>query len=465
MTTLAIPAVTGQSRTARLIGIGALLGLAYTLSPLTVLSLGALTAAAIAAGRGLSSAERRWYWSILSISVAIRLIPIALLFYTANPAHPFASFLGDEELYKFRTIWLRNIGQHIPMSPADVIYSFDAVGHTRYIYVLAFVQALFGDAPYALHVFSMTMYLSGVLGLYRVVRRSYGGVVAMGGLIALLCLPSLALWSISVLKEPMNVLMLAIELIAAVTIVRAPRWSQKAIALVVVIGAASVMESLREGSALIAAFGTSVGIVLSFALSKGRRLAVVMMVAPLVIIAIASAPPVQDRLLSNLRRAAFYHSGHVLTFGYSYQLLSPRYYADRIMVLNHLPAQDAARFAAKGVWSYFVQPLPWEMRSKTMLAYLPEQMAWYFAVLLLPFGIYAGLKRDVVLTAMLASHAAGAILVIALSSGNIGTLIRHRALALPYLLWLSATGAHEIVRRIAAPRVIPDQRSGSDGDR
>src|SRR5689334_2617630 len=313
----------------RLIGAGALLGLAYTLSPLTVLSLGALIAAAIVAGRGLSSAERRWYWSILSISVAIRLIAIALLFYTADRAHPFASFLGDEELYKFRTIWLRNIGQHIPMSPADVIYSFDAVGHTRYIYVLAFVQALVGDAPYGLHVFSMAMYLSGALALYRIVRRSFGSAVAMGGLMALLFLPSLMLWSISVLKEPMNVLMLAIELIAAVAIVRAPRWPHKLIALAVVCGAAAVMESLREESALIAAFGTTVGIVMSYALSKGRRLAVVMMVAPLLIVAVAGVRPIQDRVLTNMRRAAFYHAGHVLTFGYSYRLLNPRYYGDR----------------------------------------------------------------------------------------------------------------------------------------
>ena len=137
-----MPAAFGQSRAAIVIAAGVLLGLAYTLSPLSILALSALMWAMVAASRGLSEAEQRWFWSIMSISVAIRLLAIAWLFYTADPAHPFASFFGDEELYKFRTMWLRNIGEGLPMSPADVIYSFDAVGHTSYIYVLAYVQAL-----------------------------------------------------------------------------------------------------------------------------------------------------------------------------------------------------------------------------------------------------------------------------------------------------------------------------------
>jgi hypothetical protein len=112
------------------------------------------------------------------------------------------------------------------------------------------------------------------------------------------------------------------------------------------------------------------------------------------------------------------------------------------------------------------------MRSRTMLAYLPEQLAWYALALLLPFGVYAGLRRDVVVTSVLVAHAAAVILIVAVSSGNIGTLIRHRALALPYLIWLSALGAHECVRLLAAGRVVHDprpvggpvdQRSGENG--
>jgi len=34
---------------------------------------------------------------------------------------------------------------------------------------------------------------------------------------------------------------------------------------------------------------------------------------------------------------------------------------------------------------------------------------------------------------------------VAVTSGNVGTLIRHRGLAVPYLLWLSVLGACQLV--------------------
>jgi hypothetical protein len=451
---------------------GVVLGVIYTLSPLAVLSLGALTWASRAAARGLSDAETRWFWCLITAAVALRLAAIASLVLAADSSQPFASFFGDEVLYKFRTVWLRNLGQGIPMSPADVIYSFDAVGDTSYINVLAFIQALVGDAPYGLHVMNMMLYLCGILGLYRLARASYGGVAAMGGLSLLLFLPSLGLWSISVLKEPMSVFMLAAELICAVAIVRAPRWWQKAAALLAVAAGGAAMESLRTGGALTAAVGTAGGLLLAYVLSRGRRLVVAMVLAPLAIGVLATVPPVQDRVMANLRTAASYHAGHVMTPGYSYQLVHPRYYFNREH-LSTLSPGDAGRYVGKAVAAYFAQPLPWEMKSRTMLAYLPEQIVWYVLALMLPFGIYAGLKRDIVLTSVLAAHAAAAILIVAVGSGNVGTLIRHRALALPCIVWLSAVGAHDCARRLVESRAVRNRRqvtadrskgSGENGD-
>jgi hypothetical protein len=408
--------------------------------------------------RDLSPSESRWFWSIMAFSIAIRLIAVALLFYTADPSRPFASFFGDEEFYKFRTMWLRNIGLGLPMSPADVIYSYDEVGHTSYVFVLAYLQALAGNAPYGLHVMNMVLCCCGVLALYRLARGAYGRAVAMGGLILLLFMPSLALWSISILKEPMNVLIIAVEIVAAVMIIRAPHWWQRALAVVVVVGSGAFMESLRTGGVLTAIFGTVVGGLLVFLLSKGRRMIVAMMVAPVVIAVMASVPAVQQRVLANVRYAAVYHAGHVLTPGYSYQLVPPRYYFNRNKLMD-MPPSDASRFVVKALWAYVAQPLPRERWSWSLLAYVPEQITWWVLVALVPFGFYAGLKRDVVVTCMLAAHAAAAMGIVALSSGNIGTLIRHRSLALLYLVWLSAVGAHELLRR-----VVREQRS-LDGDR
>ena len=51
---------------------------------------------------------------------------------------------------------------------------------------------------------------------------------------------------------------------------------------------------------------------------------------------------------------------------------------------------------------------------------------------------------------MLVAHAAVAIVIVALTSGNVGTLVRHRSLVLLYLIWLSVMGAHECIRLMLA---------------
>jgi hypothetical protein len=85
--------------------------------------------------------------------------------------------------------------------------------------------------------------------------------------------------------------------------------------------------------------------------------------------------------------------------------------------------------------------------------------------MMLPFGVLAGMRRDLVLTSMLVAHAAIAMILVALTSGNIGTLIRHRSLAFPYLVWLSALGAHECVRWFVDRNHVGVERSRVDGDR
>ena len=442
---IAVPG--GHTRTAAIAAAGITLGFAYTLSPLTVLALGVVAAASYAASRGLSGTERRWFWCVMSAAVLFRLIALAALFLTADPSHPFASFFGDEELYKFRTVWVRNIGQGIPISPADVIYSFDAVGNTGYMDVLAFVQVLVGDAPYGLHLLNMTLCLCGVLAMYRLARSAFGAAVSMAGLIALLYLPSVFIWSISVLKEPMNVFMLTGQLLCAVAIVRAPWWWQKVLAAAGVMLFALAMESLRAGGVLTAIVGTLGGITLTFLLARGRRWMTALVLVPAAVVVLSLTPAVQDRVMATIRQAAFYHAGHVLTPGFSYQLVDSQYYSERVQLRNNMPPPDAARFVASALWNYIVQPLPWRAESWALQAYLPEQLLWCAMVLMLPFGVLAGLRRDVVVTSMLLCHAAAAGMLVALSGGNLGTLIRHRSLALPYLIWLSALGAQDCVRR------------------
>ena len=94
-------------------------------------------------------------------------------------------------------------------------------------------------------------------------------------------------------------------------------------------------------------------------------------------------------------------------------------------------------------------PRPSQIESRSALAYLPEQALWYAMLLLMPFGVVAGMRRAPVVTCLLLAHGLTAAGMVALTGGNIGTLIRHRGLTLPYFTWLAALGACT-VRLLAA---------------
>jgi len=94
---------------------------------------------------------------------------------------------------------------------------------------------------------------------------------------------------------------------------------------------------------------------------------------------------------------------------------------------------------------YLTVPWPWEAQSASALVYTPEQIVWYALVLLAPFGLVLAMRRDALVASLLVGHATVAALTVAMSSGNVGTLVRHRGLALPYFTWLSAVAFCDLV--------------------
>jgi len=59
-------------------------------------------------------------------------------------------------------------------------------------------------------------------------------------------------------------------------------------------------------------------------------------------------------------------------------------------------------------------------------------------VALVPFGFFVSLRRNATLTCVLLSAAATAVVAVALTSGNIGTLVRHRDMIVPFVIALAA---------------------------
>ncbi len=357
------------------IGAGAALGVAYSLSPATLISLAIVVAVSVWAAKDLTSGERRVFVSMIAVAIAARLLLVAGLFLSSDGRMPFETFFGDELLFKNKSLWIRNVGLGLSMSPADEIYAYEEVGMSSYLFALAIVQALLGKMPYGIHVINSACYLAGALVLFRFVRPAFGGVAALAGLAVMLFTPSLFMWSISALKEPSYVLAAAIELACAVQMARSPSLRNKLFWLLGVTAGVVALESLRRGGSMVALAGIVGGLSLGYALPRPKVLLAAVVLLPAIAIGLLRVPPIQERALNAVRSWAIYHAGHVGSPGYSYRILDGRYYIDSRRIYG-MPGDEAVAYVLRSYVSYVTEPVPWRIESRTTLAYVPEQMFW-----------------------------------------------------------------------------------------
>jgi hypothetical protein len=434
---------------------GVLVGIVYVLSPLTVWF--GLAAALIvwAAGRGLEPRERRRVQALLVLAIVARVATVLGLFLLTDHSRvPFGSFFGDEEYFIRRSMWLRNVGLGIPIHRADLIYAFDDYSETSQLYVFAFIQTLVGFAPYGLHLVGIALYLGAALLLFRLVRPTFGAAPALLGLALMLVLPSLFAWSISALKEPLFFALTGLALASSVSVVRTQGWRSRATWLLVAVAAAMALQTVRRAGFGLEFASILGGLALAWLVVRPRAFVAAALAAVAAATLALSRPTVQVPAATALVEAARFHRGHIWTPGHSYHLIDDRLYGE-LAEIRSMTLPEAGRYVVRALVGYVTVPLPNQIYSTAALAFLPEQIAWYVLVVLVPFGLVLSMRRDPLVTSLLLMHALVAAVPVALTSGNIGTLIRHRGFALPYLIWIGAVGVCELVARAGAraPRV------------
>jgi hypothetical protein len=225
-----------------------------------------------------------------------------------------------------------------------------------------------------------------------------------------------------------------------VQIVRGRNWLVRGVALVAVIAVGLMLQGLREGGLALAVAGVAGGFTLAFLATRPRLMMASALVVPILVVLAFTRPGVQERAWTVMHQAAEKHWGHINTPGQTYRLMESPFYVDR-RAITDMTAADAGRYVVRATWAYLTVPLPWQIESRSGLAFLPEQMIWLLMLVLAPIGVAAAFKRDALITSLLITHGCTSALIVALSGGNVGTLVRHRGLALPYLVWISGAGA------------------------
>ena len=177
----------------------------------------------------------------------VRVGAIVWLCLTANTrAASFAVFFGDEQFYLERAFRLYNIRWAFPSRR-----NRSSTPTTRWASRPIRIPGAAADARRADAVphppLEHVAVPRCVVCLFRLVRASSGPATAMVGLVYLLFLPSLFMWSVSALKESLFLLLSSVTLDPVGAAARAPRKAAVA-AIVAAVALGWWLEALRTGS-------------------------------------------------------------------------------------------------------------------------------------------------------------------------------------------------------------------------
>ena len=365
---------------------------------------------------------------------------------------------GDDAYYVGRAIRARDLAVGLTTGRYDFFITTDEYGRTSYLQLLTVLQVLFGPTPYGMRAVNALLFVTAAVILFRLVRPAFGATASLCALVVLLFLPSLLVSSVSLLKESVYFLATVVLLMTVVMAVRRPRTAT------VIAGALLgglclyVLDDLRRGALELAIAGVAIGSAIPILFATRRRAAASTAAIAFAVVVTLMQPSLRARAVDAVTAAAKSHAGHVFTSGHAYKLLDEGFYAipgtPGAWPLQLTDAQ-ALRFVVRAVVSFVVTPWPWEMASLSELMFFPEHVVWYLMVLFAPIGVVAGWQRDRRLTALLLGFVLPSAAALALTTGNVGTLLRLRGLVTPFVVWLAVLGLLSVAERLAAIRPAP----------
>jgi 4-amino-4-deoxy-L-arabinose transferase-like glycosyltransferase len=364
--------------------------------------------------------------------------------------------------------WLVRIarGDGVSIFPGHQ-YLLDSV----YPYLLMALYAIFGHAPLLPKLLNCAAAAIGVVLVFHITRRAFSARAGLLAAAGAMLLPTLVVWSIVTVKESLVLLFTLVGLEAVRRMTFAHALANRSATVVVgLMAVMAILLDLRWTTSLILA-----GLLILVAVARlDYRLRPWQLgIAGAAVVLVVTGGLVYARSHASNRPASAVVEDVVLQIRHrrAQEAASAR---SQIRpagdVLNatggEIPRMEAASDAAPfSVMDDVVDPLgyallspaPWQARSLTELAASGEMLIWYGLIVGSLVAWRAAPQQRLFILCVVAFGVANWI-VLAVSEGNLGNLLRHRVALAPSLLVLGAGGLEWLWLSLWRPRVASNNQ-------
>ena len=328
-------------------------------------------------------------------------------------------------------------------------FTYGNYGFHGFTMLLAYLFYIFGPMKFSGRLINILLgTLTGIF-VYYIVKRIFGQKSAKISTVLVTFFPSMFIWSLDFLKDPLYILMSIMILWSFMMY-----WEKKNILYIVLIFLAVIIQTtIRKDLWLIGLIPFILGF---FLLLKPSLIKKIIFVTVIGITAVffMNKGINYTYIRTAMSLALQKHVGHVDTTqnkgGYAYKFLDDKYYPPVGYNVSNITWHEVVKAFLKGWYHFLFEPFVWDMKSIPMLMSFPQMILWYLLIMFAIIGIAFGLRYNWKYTSIIITSIFLLSSVIALTSGNIGTLFRHRDMATPFYLIFSAVGIAHFLEKLEA---------------
>jgi 4-amino-4-deoxy-L-arabinose transferase-like glycosyltransferase len=301
-------------------------------------------------------------------------------------------------------------------------------------YLIAFVYATFSYAPLLIKFANAIFSALTALIIYQLAKDLFGKSVGKLSLLAVMFLPSLFIFSLTSMKDPLVIFLLAIFILLLTKYHRYNKMSffisAGFIAIIIYLFRESLLPQLS--------FVLSASLFFSIRVKLNKKILFLLIVT---LVIFSSGFKYNLLRHFDIAKIANPHMGYVNTAGNNYKIFPEAYYNYQKDIRQITPFELAISFA-KGTFHYLFEPFPFRIKTKGEVFAILQTLLW---IIIFPFvllGIlqtiryrYQQAKYIPVISYLLIASA-----VMAIGEGNVGTVFRHRDTVMPFFIIFGVAG-------------------------